>query len=404
MDATEPRTHTHGPSARTADLLRELAHCDSDADATRLVLNRAAEATGAELSVYADGDLIESTVPEATLVVPVHGRLRGNLVLARAARPFDAEERTEALAIARALSLYEPGLLGPELRERLVLQDELAAGLARGQIQAYFLPVADLRTARVTGIEALARWIHPERGLLLPKDFLGLAESGGLMAPLTERILELAIQAAGDWWRSGLRLELSLNLPAAALTEFGPRLREIIPAALSRSGLSPETLRLDIPEDTVMSASDPAGALAALADLGVSLSIDDFGTGHTSLGRLKGLPVDELKIDRIFIRALARGGEKALVRSTIHLARQMGLRVVAEGVDTEDGWRQLRGMGCDAAQGFLIGAPMPARDFLAWVVSWNGRGSELNTIPRDPLEVAKQPGRKGPHARDTAPA
>ncbi len=407
MDATEPQTHSdriHGSSERTAELLADLAHCDSDADATRLVLNRAAEESGAELTVYADGDLMETGASASTLVVPIHGRLRGNVVLARTGRPFDAAERAEAGAIARALSLYEPGLLGPELRDRLLLQDELALALERGQIQAYFLPVADLRTSRVRGIEALARWVHPERGLLLPRDFLGLAESGGLMPQLTERILDLAVQAAGDWWGSGLRLEVSLNLPATVLTDLTLRLTQIIPAALSRGGLSPETLRLDIPENAVTSASDPAGALAALADLGVSISIDDFGSGHTSLGRLKGLPVDELKIDRSFIRALSRGGDKALVRSTIHLARQLGLRVIAEGVDTEAGWRQLRGMGCDAAQGFLVGSPMPARDFLAWVVSWNARGSELNTIPREPLKPAKHPGRKRPHARDGAPA
>jgi EAL domain-containing protein (putative c-di-GMP-specific phosphodiesterase class I) len=406
MDATEPqngRDQTPRSSERTADLLGQLATCESDAEATRLVLQRATEVVDAELCVYADGDLTESAASEATLVVPVHGRLRGNLVLARSGRSFDARERDEIHAIARALSLFEPGL-GPGLLERLALQDELAVGLERGEIQTYFLPVADLRTARVRGVEALARWFHPERGILLPADFLDLAESGGLMAPLTQRVLELATRAAGDWWRSGLRLELTLNLPAGALTEIGSRLREVVPAALSRSGLPGETLRLDIPEDAVMTASDPAGALEVLTGLGASISIDDFGTGHTSLGRLKGLAVDELKIDRSFIRALARGGDKALVRSTVHLARQMGLRVVAEGVDTEDCWRQLRGMGCDAAQGFLIGAPMPSREFLAWIASWDARGRELNTIPRDQVEVPNPRPRKGPHARDKAPA
>jgi EAL domain-containing protein (putative c-di-GMP-specific phosphodiesterase class I) len=276
--------------------------------------------------------------------------------------------------------------------------------MERGEIQTYFLPVADLRTARVRGVEALARWVHPERGVLLPADFLGLAESGGLMAALTERVLEHATRAAGDWWRSGLRLELSVNLPGDTLGEIGARLREVVPAILSRSGLPAHTLRLDIPEDAVMAASDPAGALQILSGLGASISIDDFGTGHTSLGRLRGIPADELKIDRTFIRALGRGGDKALVRSTIRLARQMGLRVVAVGVDTEETWRQLRGMGCDAAQGFLIAAPMPAREFLAWIASWDARGRELNALPRERLEVDKPKDRKGPHARDAAPA
>jgi EAL domain-containing protein (putative c-di-GMP-specific phosphodiesterase class I) len=406
MDATEPqiaRDQIRESNERTADLLNELAACESDADATRLALKHAAEAVDAELCVYADGDLTESGASESTLVVPVHGRLRGNIVVARSGRPFDADERDELQAIARTLSLFEPGA-GPELLERLALQKELAAGLERGEIQTYFLPVADLPTARVRGVEALARWFHPERGVLLPNDFIHLAEAGGLMAPLTERVLELATQAAGDWWRSGLRLELSVNLPGSALTDMSPRLQEIVPAALANSGVPAETLRFDIPEDAVMSASDPAGALEVITGLGASISIDDFGTGHTSLGRLKGLAVDELKIDRSFIRALARGGDKALVRSTIHLARQMGLRVVAEGVDSEECWRQLRGMGCDAAQGFLIGAPMPSREFLAWLASWDARGRELNTIPRDRLDAPKPNGRKGRHVRDKAPA
>jgi EAL domain-containing protein (putative c-di-GMP-specific phosphodiesterase class I) len=153
-----------------------------------------------------------------------------------------------------------------------------------------------------------------------------------------------------------------------------------------------------------MSPADPSPWLEALTGLGASISIDDFGTGHTSLERLRRLSVDELKIDRSFIRALSGGGDKALVRSTVHLARQMGLRVVAEGVDTEDAWRQLRGMGCDAAQGLLIGPPMPAREFVAWIASWDARGRELNTMPRQPIEVAKPRARKRSHAHDRAPA
>src|SRR5919108_1989395 len=153
-----------------------------------------------------------------------------------------------------------------------------------------------------------------------------------------------------------------------------------------------------------MAAPDPSSALEALTKLGASISIDDFGTGHTSLTRLKGLAIDELKIDRSFIRAISRGGDKALVRSTVHLARQLGLRVVAEGVDSEDCWRQLRGMGCDAAQGFLIGAPMPAREVLAWLASWDARGRELNTIPRERVKVPKPRSGRRSHARDTAPA
>src|SRR5262245_14951284 len=214
MDATDPKIL--GPSGRTAELLRELSDCDDDAAATRLALLRASDAVDAELCVYADGELLEGACSEASLLVPVHGRLRGHLVLARADRQFDDAEREETRAIARALSLFEPGP-GAELLERLALQDELPVALRRDEFQVYFLPKVDVSTARVVGVEALARWLHPERGLLLPADFIGLAESGGLMSALTERVIELASRAAGDWWRSGLELELSVNLPADAL-------------------------------------------------------------------------------------------------------------------------------------------------------------------------------------------
>jgi EAL domain-containing protein (putative c-di-GMP-specific phosphodiesterase class I) len=406
MNATEThngRAKIAGPGPSAADLLRELAECETDAAATQLALERAAGAVDAELCVYIDGDLTESATSQPLLVVPVHGRLRGHLVLARGSRAFDEAERENIREIGRALSLFEPGG-NPELLDRLTLQDQLAAALGNGEIQTYFLPKVDLRTARVTGVEALARWFHPERGVLPPSDFLELAETGGLMPALTERVIKVATRATGDWWRSGLRLELSLNLPPSALADPDPRLPKVAQTALSRAGLPTDALRFDVTEDAVMTAADPAAALAELAGPGISITIDDFGTGHTSLGRLERLVVDELKIDRSFIRTLARGGDKALVRSTVHLARQMGLRVVAEGVEAEETWRQLRGMGCDAAQGFLIGAPMPAREFLAWLASWDARGRQLNTIPRERLEVAKPRPRKRSHARDKAPA
>jgi EAL domain-containing protein (putative c-di-GMP-specific phosphodiesterase class I) len=396
MDATEPQigwAPVPGPSKRTADLLSELSGCATDSAAIQLALRRAGEAVDAELCVFVDGDQLESASSGATLAVPVTGSVRGHLVLARTGGDFASPEREAIHSIGRALSLFEPSVGPDELLARLTLQDELAAALLGDQIQAHFLPKANLGTARVTGAEALARWLHPERGLLPPADFLGLAEAGGLLPALTERITELAIQTAGDWWRSGLQLEISVNLPATALIEPDPRFVDAITGSLDRSGVPATALRFDVTEDAVMGATDPNPALAALTELGVRVAIDDFGTGHTSLDRLRRLAADELKIDHSLIAALRRGGDRALVRSTIHLARQMGLRIVAEGVETEDAWRQLRGMGCDAAQGFLIGAPMPAREFLAWIASWNARGRRLNSA-ETPRIKGRSPGRR----------
>ena len=389
---------------QTAELLSELAGCETDKAAVQLALGRASDAVDAELCIYADGNLTESATSDPALVVPVFGRLRGHLVLTRAGRAFEDGERDRIQTIARALSLFKPGA-GPEaLIGRLALQEELAQAVEEGQIQAHYLPKVDLRSARVTGVEALARWLHPDRGELAAGEFVDLAEAGGLMPALTERIVQLSTLATGDWWRSGLRLQLSVNLPASALTEPDPALDELVSAALVSRGLPSDALRLEITEDAIMAAPDAAQTLERLKSLGVTISIDDFGTGRTSLGQLNDLPVDELKIDRSFTRTLTRGEGKGIVRSTIQLARQMDLQVVAEGVETEETWRQLRGMGCDGAQGFLIGKPMAAREVPAWLASWDARGRQLNRIRRDQLEVSGPRGRKRSHARDEAPA
>jgi EAL domain-containing protein (putative c-di-GMP-specific phosphodiesterase class I) len=389
---------------RAAELLTELAGRETDQAAVQLALESASDAVDAELCVYVDGNLTESATSTPTLVAPVFGRLSGHLILTRAGRAFDDGERDRIQRIARTLSLFEPSA-GPEpLLDRLALQEELAHALEGGQIQAHYLPKVDLRRARVIGVEALARWLHPDRGELAAGEFVDLAEAGGLMPALTERIVKLSTQATGDWWRSGLRLKLSVNLPASALTEPGPALDELVSAALVSRGLPSDALCFEITEDAIMAAPDPAQTLERLKGLGVTISIDHFGTGHTSLGQLKDLPVDELKIDRSFTRTLTRGEGKGIVRSTIQLARQMDLQVVAEGVQTEETWRQLRGMGCDAAQGFLIGKPMAAREVPAWLASWDTRGRQLNRIRRDQLEMSGPRARKRYHARDEAPA
>ncbi|HET9120556.1 MAG TPA: EAL domain-containing protein [Solirubrobacterales bacterium] len=406
MDATESQiggARAPGPTGGTADLLIELSGCSTDAAAIQLALRRAAEAVDAELCVFVDGDQLESAGSDATLAVPVGGRLRGHLVLARTGHSFDQAERERIESIAQALSLFDP-TANDGLLERLAVRDELAAALRGQQIQAYFLPKVDLRSARVIGVEALARWLHLERGVLLPADFLGLAEAGELMPALTQRVTRLAIRAAADWWRSGLELEVTVNLPPDALTDPDPGLAKTVANALAATELPARALRFDVTEAALMRASDPATALEELTGLGASISIDDFGTGHTSLGRLESLGIDELKIDRSLIRALARGGDRALVRSTVHLARRLGLRVVAKGVDSDDAWRQLRGIGCDAAQGFLIGAPMPAREFLAWIASWDARARRLNTVPPGHLNPPKRRSRERSNAPDTAPA
>jgi EAL domain-containing protein (putative c-di-GMP-specific phosphodiesterase class I) len=254
--------------------------------------------------------------------------------------------------------------------------------LSGGEIQAYFQPKVALRSARVVGVEALARWVHPSAGLIAAGDFLPLVEAGGYMRALTERVIEFSTRAAGDWWRSGLGLQLSVNLPLEACSGSDWHFPAIVERALSNSGLRGDALQFEITESGLLVEADLATTvLEQLRELGATIAVDDFGTGHFSLRQLMELPIEELKIDRSFIHG-PTGNDKTIVRSIIHLAHQMGLQVVAEGVETEEAWRQLRSMGCERAQGFLISKPIPAREVPAWLATWNQRARELSSTKR----------------------
>ncbi len=285
---------------------------------------------------------------------------------------------------AAAKSLSRGRLTGQELVTHIQRLDQLGRALDGNEIQAHFQPIVDLRSARVIGVEALVRWVHPERGVVSPAEFLDLAEAGGHMRALTEGVIEFSTRAAGDWWHSGLGLRLSVNLSPSTFSEPDWKLAEFVAAALARTGLPAKALQFEVTEDALMANPEVAAeTLKRLSELGATISIDDFGTGHSSLGRLKSLPIDELKIDRSFIFDLNENEEdRTIVRSAIHLAHQMGLQVVAEGVETEDSWRQLRSMGCERAQGFLIAQPLPAREVPAWLATWNQRARELRSTRR----------------------
>jgi diguanylate cyclase (GGDEF)-like protein len=376
-----------------ADRLRDAAGADDlvarmEGDAFALL------STSAEADASADRLLKAINMP-----FKIDGReLRTGASIGVVHTGTDAEQmlRDADLAMYRAKSeggsrtvTFEPGM-HTELVKRLELQDDLARALEEEEILAYFQPKVDLRSARVIGVEALARWAHPERGLVPPGDFLPLAEAGGHMRALTERVIEFSTRAAGDWWHSGLGLQLSVNLAPSMFSEPDWRLDKFVAKALARTGLPGKALQFEVTEDALMTDPEVAAeTLDRLSDLGATISIDDFGTGHSSLGRLKSLPIDELKIDRSFIFDLTDDEDKTIVRSTIHLAHQMGLQVVAEGVETEDAWRELRSMGCERAQGFLVAKPLPAREVPAWLATWNQRARELSSTRRAKRRVPR---------------
>jgi len=250
------------------------------------------------------------------------------------------------------------------------LYDGLAGDLNRaledGELGLVYQPKVELDSGAVRGMEALVRWRHPERGLVLPGSFVGRAEHAGLAFALARHVLDAALAQVAAWRGDGLPLSVAVNVSARALLD--PRLPGAVNALLGRHGVPAHALELEVTEATL--AADPeraAVALTALHDLGVGLAIDDFGTGWTSLDHLRRLPVDELKIDRSFVGT----GDADVVRTTLALGRGLGLRVVAEGVEVEDVRAQLTALGVDLAQGFLFARPMDAQgasDFLLGTV------------------------------------
>ena len=247
----------------------------------------------------------------------------------------------------------------------LRLHGDLHHALSRGELRVFYQPIVGLDDGRVRAFEALVRWVHPERGLVSPVEFIPVAEETGLIVPIGEWVLEQAAQQLCSWharFPADPPLAMGINL---SLRQFArPGLVEHVRAVLERSGVDAAALKLEVTESIVMGNADEAiDALHALKALGVQLQVDDFGTGYSALSYLHRIPLDVLKIDRSFIVAMA-GGEKhlAIVRAIIALAAALGLETTAEGVDDPAQAEQLRQMGCTYGQGYLWGRPMEAAD------------------------------------------
>jgi EAL domain-containing protein (putative c-di-GMP-specific phosphodiesterase class I) len=256
---------------------------------------------------------------------------------------------------------------GEFTRGRLALAAELREALDRDELVVHYQPQCRVGDGVPVGVEALVRWQHPERGLLSPAAFIDQAETSGLIRPLTLHVLERALWQVRAWDAAGHRLSVAVNLSAAGLLDA--RLAGDIQDRLRAARIDPSRLVLEITENTVM--SDPLRARAVLeelAALGVGLSLDDFGTGYSSLAHLRTLPVCELKVDRSFVGRMDEVDEDAaIVRSTIELGRALGLRVVAEGVETAASLERLASLGCDLAQGYFLSRPKPAPELSAWL-------------------------------------
>jgi diguanylate cyclase (GGDEF)-like protein len=267
--------------------------------------------------------------------------------------------------------------------ERLALVADLRRALERRELVLHYQPKIELETGALEGVEALVRWRHPERGLMEPTDFVGLAEHTGMIRPLTLWVLREALRQSAAWRAEGFAVPLAVNLSVRALTHELP---SEIEALLAERSATPDWLELEVTESTVM--QNPVEALAvldALSRLGISLSVDDFGTGHSSLRYLRRLPVRELKIDRSFVTDMDLDqSDHAIVRSTIDLARHLDLVVVAEGVESATVLEELRRLGCRFGQGFHISPPLSPDAMLAWARGTPGQPAPGERFKRSP--------------------
>jgi diguanylate cyclase (GGDEF)-like protein len=262
--------------------------------------------------------------------------------------------------------LYAAELDRHSIRRLSVLSDFRRA-LYADEIVVHYQPIVDVDGSSLRGAEGLVRWEHPELGLIPPGDFVQTVEQSGLIGSLTRHVLERAISQCAAWRRDGRDLSMAVNLSVRDLLDRSlPRDIELM---LTRNGLPSSALQLEITESTLM--SDPERALATLtriSELGMRLSVDDFGTGYSSLANLRRLPIDELKIDRSFVSPMLRDeSDLIIVRSTINLGHDLGLRVIAEGVEDAPTLAHLAHLGCDLAQGYHVSRPMPPDAFSAWM-------------------------------------
>ena len=296
---------------------------------------------------------------------PEHGRDAQTLVRNADIAMYAAKRNKSGYAI------YDPHY-DTSQQEHLSLLGELRRAVERNELRLYYQPKVSLHSSNISAVEALIRWEHPTRGLVPPAMFIPFAEHTGYIKLLTRWVLREAVRQCGEWLREGLRLSVSVNISARDL--MNRELPNEVAALLAEHGVPATLLCLEITESGFM--EDPANAqevLDRLVELGVRLSIDDYGTGYSSLSYIMRLPVQELKIDRSFISRMATDEEiSTIVRSTIDLGHNLGLKVVAEGVEDLSVWNMLRSLGCDDAQGYFMSPPLAPAALVGWIRANDG--------------------------------
>ena len=293
--------------------------------------------------------------------IPVLGHLR---------KPVKPEALS---ALLEKWTPFSPARLGAA--KKVYGADELRAAIDNGELVNYYQPKVAVATGEVVGVETLVRWRHPQDGMVFPDQFIGVAEAHGLIDDLTRVVLTGALAQAKVWQDAGWVLRVAVNVSMVSLTALD--FPDFVAGLAAQAGVPPQGLVLEVTESRLMQdLRAPLEILTRLRLKRFSLSIDDFGTGHSSLTQLRDLPFDELKIDQSFVhRAWTDETLRAMYDASLGLARQLGIQVVAEGVEDRADWNFLRRTGCDLAQGYFIARPMLAADFPGWMKDWQQRVS-----------------------------
>ncbi|WP_230203065.1 putative bifunctional diguanylate cyclase/phosphodiesterase [Parafrankia discariae] len=368
-------------SARLSSVIRPtdlLARVDGDEFALLLpgtdlsgaegVVRRIREAL--RLPVELDDLPVQADVSIGIAHAPEHGRGVQDLMGRAEAAMYEAKRSRSGQRV------YGPDCqLGN--RTRLGLRADLREALDDGQIELRYQPKADMRSGRISGVEALVRWRHPTDGVRPPDMFLPEMERAGLMGRLTQRVLDIALADCARWHRAGAELAVSVNVPASVIVD--PGFVDLVRRSLRRHGLPAAALVVEVTEDGLITVLEKAQrTLAGLRDHGVRVSLDDYGTGLCSLAYLRELPADEVKLDQRFLRDIDRDtSAAAIVRSTVSLAHALQLRIVAEGVETSQSWHHLAEWQCDEVQGYFISRPLGGERVLSWLREWGDRFRRL---------------------------
>jgi len=294
-------------------------------------------------------------------------RARGLLVLGAIEKPVSVE------SVRGMLTKFAEVRSSPKTAPRTLPLSpvDLTRALDRDQIILHYQPKVNLRTAKIEGFESLARWQHPDHGLVPPGQFIAMAEESGTIEPLTDRVLLLALRQCAAWNAAGLATKISINISAHLLVDL--RMPDRIAREAAQAGVDPKQIVLEITESGVFrDAADTLDILARLHMKGFALSIDDFGTGFSSMEQLRRVPFGELKIDRAFVNGAAQNQKaRAILQSSASLGKSLGLTVVAEGAETQEDWDLLAALGLDLVQGYFVSKPMPAEAVLAWTKAWD---------------------------------